>query len=63
MVRNETLAAVIEAVLAVALLGVVVAGLYRLIMGDLPWTFFLGELVGLALGVCLLVAAGPRRSR
>ena len=54
----------LEALLATALLGVTVAVLYRLIVGEVPWTFFVGELVGLAMGVSLLLAAGPRqRSR
>lgn len=52
-----------EAVLATALLGLTVAGLYRLIVGDVPWTFFLGEIAGLGMGVSLLVATGPRRRR
>ena len=53
----------VEAVIAVALLGVTVAILYRLIIGDVPWTFFIGELVGLAMGVGLLVGTGPKRQR
>jgi hypothetical protein len=52
-----------EAVIAVGLLGVTVAVLYRLIIGDIPWTFFIGELVGLGMGVSLLMVAGPRRRR
>jgi hypothetical protein len=52
-----------EAVLAVGLLGVTVASLYWLIVGDLLWTFVVGEVFGLMLGVGLLVAAGPRRRR
>jgi len=53
----------LEALLATALLGVTVAVLYRLIVGEVPWTFFVGELVGLAMGVSLLLAAGPRPHR
>jgi hypothetical protein len=52
-----------EAVVAVGLLGLTVAVLYRLIIGDIPWTFFIGELVGLGMGVSLLMVAGPRRRR
>jgi len=52
-----------EALIAVALLGVTVALLYRLIIGEIPWTFFIGELVGLGMGVSLLMVAGPRRRR
>jgi len=52
-----------EALIAVALLGVTVALLYRLIVGEIPWTFFIGELVGLGMGVSLLMVAGPRRRR
>jgi hypothetical protein len=52
-----------EALVAVALLGVTVALLYRLIIGEIPWTFFIGELVGLGMGVSLLMVAGPRRRR
>lgn len=59
--NRELVAAGVEAVLAVILLGITVAGLYRLIVGEIPWTFFLGELVGLGLGAGLLVVAGPRR--
>ena len=51
----------LEALLATALLGVTVAVLYRLIVGEVPWAFFVGELVGLAMGVSLLLAAGPRQ--
>ena len=53
----------LEAVLAVTLLGITVAVLYRLIIGEVPWTFFAGELVGLGMGVSLLMATGPRRRR
>jgi len=53
----------LEALLAVALLGCTVAVLYRLIVGEVPWTFFLGELLGLGMGMSLLMAAGPRRRR
>jgi hypothetical protein len=61
--NREIVTEAIQAVVAVALLGVTVAGLYRLFMGDLPWTFFIGELLGLGLGAGLLVVAGPRRRR
>jgi hypothetical protein len=53
----------LEAVIAVALLGVTVAVLYRLIVGEVPITFFIGELIGLGMGVSLLMVAGPRRRR
>jgi hypothetical protein len=53
----------LEAVLAVTLLGVTVAILYRLLIGEVPWTFFVGEVVGLGMGLTLLMATGPRRSR
>ena len=53
----------LEAVLAVTLLGIAVAVLYRLLIGDVPWTFFVGEVVGLGMGVSLLMATGPRRRR
>lgn len=53
----------LEALLAVALLGLTVAVLYRLTMGEVPWTFFLGELLGLGMGMSLLMAAGPKRRR
>ena len=46
----------LEAVLAVTLLGIAVAVLYRLLIGDVPWTFFVGEVVGLGMGVSLLMA-------
>ena len=60
----DSVADFLEALLATALLGVTVAVLYRLIVGEVPWTFFAGELVGLAMGVSLLLVAGPRaRSR
>ncbi|MEA2641841.1 MAG: hypothetical protein QOF51_3235 [Chloroflexota bacterium] len=60
---SDVLSELFEAVLAVALLGATVALLYRLIIGDLPVTFFLGEIVGLAMGVSLLMITGPRRHR
>ena len=53
----------LEAVVAVVLLGITVAVLYRLIVGEVPLTFFVGELIGLGMGVSLLMAAGPRRRR
>ena len=53
----------LEAVLAVTLLGIAVAVLYRLLIGEVPWTFFVGEVVGLGMGVSLLMATGPRRRR
>jgi len=53
----------LEAVLAVTLLGIAVAVLYRLLIGDVPWPFFVGEVVGLGMGVSLLMATGPRRRR
>lgn len=53
----------VEALVAVALLGITVAVLYRLIVGEVPWTFFVGELIGLGMGVSLLMASGPRRRR
>jgi hypothetical protein len=53
----------LEAVLAVTLLGIAVAVLYRLLIGEVPWTFFVGEIVGLGMGVSLLMATGPRRRR
>jgi len=54
---------ILEAFFAMILLGVTVAGLHLLIMGNVPWTFFIGELIGLGMGAGLLVAAGPRGSR
>jgi F0F1-type ATP synthase assembly protein I len=53
----------LEAVIAVVLLGITVAVLYRLIMGEVPWTFFVGEVVGLGMGISLLMVATPRRRR
>ena len=53
----------LEATLAVTLLGITVAVLYRLLIGEVPWTFFVGEVVGLGMGVTLLMATGPRRRR
>lgn len=52
-----------EAFFAVLLLGATVMGLYWLIAGEIPWSFFVGELMGLALGMGLLMVAGPRRRR
>jgi hypothetical protein len=52
-----------EAVIAVGLLGITVAVLYRLIVGEVPVTFFIGEVIGLGMGISLLMAAGPRRRR
>jgi hypothetical protein len=50
-----------EALLATCLLGLMVTGLYRFIMGDLPWSFLVGELFGLLIGMSLLVMTSPRR--
>ena len=50
-----------EAFFAVLLLGVTVLGLYRLIAGEVPWSFLVGEFIGLGLGMGLLMVAGPRR--
>jgi hypothetical protein len=62
--EREFLKDVLEAALAMVLLGITVAVLYVLIMGSMPpWTFFIGELLGLALGTPLLVVASPRRRR
>lgn len=61
--NRDLLAETAEAALAMVLLGLLVAGLYWLFMGTLPWTFFLGELLGFGLGFGLLVVASPRRPR
>jgi hypothetical protein len=53
----------LEALFAVCLLGLTVALLYRLIVGEIPWAFFVGELLGLGMGMGLLIIAGPRRRR
>ena len=53
----------LEALVAVGFLGITVAVLYRLIMGEIPWTFFVGEIIGLGLGIGLLLGVGPRRRR
>jgi F0F1-type ATP synthase assembly protein I len=50
-----------EALVATCLLGILIGGLYRLIMGDLPWSFIVGELIGLFIGMSLLVITSPRR--
>ena len=52
-----------EAFFAVALLGVTVMGLYWLFNGEVPWSFVIGEIMGLCLGIGLLMVAGPRRHR
>lgn len=61
--NQELVTEICEAALAMVLLGLLVAGLYWLFMGTLPWTFFLGELLGFGLGFGLLVVASPRRPR
>jgi hypothetical protein len=62
--ERELIKDVLEAAVAMVLLGVTVAVLYILIMGTMPpVTFFIGELLGLALGTPLLVVASPRRRR
>ncbi|HZT06980.1 MAG TPA: hypothetical protein VFC51_08105 [Chloroflexota bacterium] len=50
-----------EALVATGLLGATVAVIYRLVMGEVPWSFFLGEILGLGMGVGLLTASLPRR--
>ena len=62
-VSRDAVTETLEAAVAMVLLGLVVAGLYWLFMGSVPWTFFLGELLGLGMGAGLLVAAGPRHRR
>ena len=52
-----------EVLNATTLLGVTVAGLYRLIIGEVPWTFFVGEVVGILMGLSLITAAVPRPRR
>jgi uncharacterized membrane protein YccC len=63
VVDRELIHDFFEALLAVSLLGVTVAVLYRIIVGEVPWTFFIGEALGMCLGVGLLVGIGPRRRR
>ena len=49
---------------AVALLGVALAGLYWLLMGEPPTLgIIIGEAVGLAMGIPLLAITSPRRHR
>ena len=52
-----------DAFFAVCLLGLTVAVLYRLIIGDVPWSFFVGEVIGLGLGMGLLMVASPKKRR
>ena len=49
-----------EVLVATTLLGLTVAGLYRLIIGEVPWTFFAGEFVGILMGLSLITSALPR---
>jgi hypothetical protein len=49
---------------AVALLGVVISGLFWLLTGLSPWPgVIIGELVGLGMGIPLLALTSPRRRR
>ena len=50
-----------DAFFAVLMLGATVLLLYRLIAGEVPWSFLVGEFIGLGLGMGLLVVTGPRR--
>lgn len=50
-----------EAFLAVCLLGLTVLLAYWLIIGEVPWSFLVGEAIGLGLGFGLLMVATPRR--
>lgn len=52
-----------DAFLAVCMLGFTVLVLYRMIMGEVPWTFLIGEVIGLGLGMGLLMVASPKRRR
>jgi len=57
---EDTLAAVV----AVSVLGVVVAGMYWLLTGISPWPYVvLGETGGLGFGVAILALSSPRRRR
>jgi hypothetical protein len=49
-----------EVLLATLLLGLTVAGLYRLIIGEVPWSFFFGEILGILMGISLITSAIPR---
>jgi hypothetical protein len=63
-VEREFLREILEATLAMVLLGIFVALAYTLIMGQAPpATFYVGEVLGLLLGTPLLVVASPRRRR
>ena len=61
--EREFLTDLKEAFFAVCFLGVTVLGLYWLINGEVPWSFVVGEILGLGLGIGLLMVAGPRRRR
>ena len=49
-----------EVLVATIMLGLTVAGLYRIIIGEVPWTFFAGEFVGILMGLSLITSALPR---
>ena len=63
MMERQFLVDLKEACLAVSFLGLTVLGLYWLIVGEVPWSFLVGEVMGLGLGIGLLMVAGPRRRR
>jgi hypothetical protein len=52
-----------EVLLATALLGLTVAGLYRIIIGEVPWSFFVGEILGILMGLSIITSAIPRSRR
>ena len=52
-----------EVLIATLLLSLTVAGLYRLIIGEVPWSFFVGELLGILMGTSLITSAIARPRR
>jgi hypothetical protein len=52
---------IVEAAVLSVVLGALVAGLYRILAGELTWSFIGGDIVGIVLGFSLLVSTAPRR--
>lgn len=61
MRRHPLLEELVHAALAMTVLIVALAVLYRLITGNSPQLFLFGEVVGFSLGLIILILTSPNR--